>query len=159
MLLGTETADSAASEAAGVPVRGLSALVLLSNRPGRGVDWLYQRLGISQSGAVRLVDRLEASGLVRRERVPGRREVALYVTEAGQSRLSGALRAREAATERLLRPLSSKELERLTALLAKILAGEIRRRKEADIVCRLCNWEVCRPECPVDTAVVDDDAP
>jgi DNA-binding MarR family transcriptional regulator len=155
LLLGTDAADSAASEAADLPVRGLSALVLLRNRPGCNGDWLYRRLGISQSGAVRLIDRLEKLGLLRRERSRGRREVDLYVTPAGESRLRQGLEARETAIRALLEPLTEEEQRQLAALIVKALAGGTRRRADADIACRLCDWDVCKPGCPLDASVIE----
>ena len=155
LVLATDACDGAGSEATGLPVRGLSALVLLRNRPAANVDWLHRRLDITQSGAVRLVDRLESSGLLRREKSPGRRDVALYVTEAGEALLGRGLGARARAIEGLLEPLSAAERSRLAALIAKALAGGTRRRHEADVVCRLCDWDLCKPQCPVDASVIE----
>src|SRR5947209_4524154 len=84
------------------------------------------------AGAVRLAGRLEALGLLRRERTRGRKEVALYVTRAGRSRLRRGLEAREGAIRTLLEPLSAREREHLTALVGKVLGGRTRRRADAD---------------------------
>lgn len=148
--------DSAAVDATDLPVRALSALVLLRNRPGCNVDWLHRRLGITQSGAVRLVDRLADLGLLRREKLPGRREVALYVTDTGQARLCRGLRARETAIRALVRPLAQDEQRQLAALIAKALAAGTRQRHEADVACRLCDWDVCKPVCPLDVSVIEE---
>jgi DNA-binding MarR family transcriptional regulator len=133
----------------------VAALVLLANRPGSSMDWLSSRLGLTQSGAVRLVDRLVALGLLRREKHQGRKEVFLHVTADGEDRLRRGLEARGTAIRVLVEALSESEQEQLGALVGKALAGGARCRAEADVACRLCDWEACGPVCPVDTSVVE----
>ena len=152
-LLATDAMDAAQLEVAELPPRSLAALVLLRNRPASSVDWLSRRLGISQSGAVRLVDRLVALGLLRREKSPGRKVVALHVTANGDARLGEGLEARAAAMRALVKPLSADERKQLAGLVGKALAGGARRRDEADAACRLCDWDGCKPVCPVDASV------
>ena len=151
--------EEAAAAATQLPRRSLAALILLSNRPGSTSDWLSQRLGFTQSGAVRLVDRLAALELLRRERQPGRKEVFLHVTSAGEARLDQGLEAQAAAIRRLLEPLSASEQEQLSALVGKVLAGGVRRRDQADVDCRLCDWAVCKPVCPVESSIVEETTP
>lgn len=152
-MLVTDAMEEAALEATGLPGRGLAALVLLANRPGSSVDWLSRGLGFTQSGAVRLVDRLVTLGLLRRERHAGRKEVSLHVTADGEARLHLGLEARAAAVRTLLEPLSAGEQRQLGVLAGKVLAECARRRDEADVACRLCDWEACKPVCPVDASV------
>ncbi len=151
-----DLAERATVEASDLPERGLAALVLVRNRPGCGIDSLSRRLGLTQSGAVRLVDRLERLGLLARERTPGRRDVPLHLTRPGHARLRRGLTARAATLETLLSPLSPPEREQLIELLSKSLARGRRRREEADVACRLCDWDACRPDCPLDASVVDE---
>ena len=92
-------------------------------------------------------------GLVRREPRAGRREVGLHVTAAGARRLQIALRARADAVQALVAPLPPAERRQLAELTGKALRGGTRRRDEADIACRLCDWAVCAPACPVDASV------
>ncbi|HEX3830713.1 MAG TPA: MarR family winged helix-turn-helix transcriptional regulator [Solirubrobacteraceae bacterium] len=156
VVIASDLAESATAEASGLPERALAALVFVSNRPACGIDWLYRRLGVTQSGAVRLVDRLEDHGLLIRERTAGRREVALRLTAAGEACLSHGLRARAASLETLVAPLSPDEQTQLVKLIAKSLAHGRRRRDQADVACRLCEWDACTPDCPVDESVVPD---
>ena len=158
-LLVADAMGGAAVETTGLPGRSLAALVLLSNRPGSSVDWLSRRLGFTQSGAVRLVDRLADLGLLRRERQPGRKEVFLHVTAAGEARLGRGLAARATAIRALVQPLSPSEQEQLAALVGKVLTGGVRRRDEADVACRLCDWEVCKPVCPIEASIVEESTP
>jgi DNA-binding MarR family transcriptional regulator len=154
-LLVADAMEDASIEATQLPGRSLAALVLLRNRPGSSVDWLSRRLGFTQSGAVRLVDRMVAAGLLRREKQPGRKEVFLHVTAGGQARLRQGLEARARAIQALVEPLSAGEQTQLAALAGKVLAGGTRRRDEADVACRLCDWEACKPACPLDASVVE----
>ncbi len=156
VVIASDLAESATVEATGLPERALAALVLVSNRPACGIDWLYRRLGITQSGAVRLVDRLEDLGLLMREKTSGRREVALHLTGAGRTRLRQGLRARATRLEALVAPLSPGEQAQLVELIAKSLARGSRQREQADIACRLCDWDACTPDCPLDASVLHD---
>ena len=153
LLLGIDAADAAALKATDLPLRGFSALVLVRNRPSCTVNWLHRRLALTQSGAVRLVDRLEGLGLVGREKSSGRREVALSVTHAGETRLRKGLNARLNAMQELVEPLSEAEQRQLAALVGKMLAVGDRTQDETDAACRLCDWDVCKPTCPLDASV------
>ena len=57
--------------------------------PDPSIDLLRQVLGITHSGAVRLVDRLERAGHVRRVPGSGRRTTAIRLTAAGVGRPPG----------------------------------------------------------------------
>jgi MarR family transcriptional regulator, negative regulator of the multidrug operon emrRAB len=103
-----------------------------------------------------LVDRLAGSGLLLRERTPGRREVDLHLTDAGEALLRQGLRARSTALNALVASLTPKEQAQLVKLIAKSLAQGRRHREEADVACRLCDWDACKPVCPVDASVVDE---
>ena len=153
LLLGIDAADEAALDATDLPPRGFSALVLVRNRPSCSINWLHRRLALTQSGAVRLVDRLEALGLVRRQKTAGRREVALFVTDAGEARLRTGLDARLEAMEDLVEPLTKAEQRQLAALVDKMLAAGDRTQDETDAACRLCDWDVCKPSCPLDASL------
>jgi DNA-binding MarR family transcriptional regulator len=158
-LLVSDAMEEAAGEATQLPERSMAALVLLANRPGSSVDWLSRRLGLTQSGAVRLVDRLVILGLLRRDKHQGRKEVFLHVTSGGEDRLRRGLEARATAIRALVEALSEGEQEQLGALIGKALAGGSRRRDEADVACRLCDWEACKPVCPLDASVVEASVP
>ncbi len=153
LLLGVDAADEAALAATDLPPRGFSALVLIRNRPSCSINWLHRRLAFTQSGAVRLIDRLEALGLVAREKEAGRREVGLRITPQGEARLRDGLAARLEAMQELVDPLSATEQRQLAGLVRKMLGAGTRTRDEADAACRLCDWDVCKPTCPLDASV------
>src|SRR5215210_4379785 len=70
--------------AAGLNPSALAAVATVFNRPGTSIEALRSILGLSHPGCVRLVDRLCALGLARRERGEDARAVALFLTAKGK---------------------------------------------------------------------------
>lgn len=134
-----------------------SALVHLCAYPGASPGALRAVLGITDSGATRLVDRLVAAGLVERRTAGGDgRSIAVHPTEAGRAAADEALGRRRAALARALEPLDPAECARLETLLDKVVAGLADDRPGALVVCRLCDRDACctGPGCPLDHTVV-----
>lgn len=78
---------------AGFPLTWLDVLAQLYDAGGGGLRMqeLEQRSLFTRSGLTRLVDRIEAAGLVRREAVPGdRRGVRVVLTDEGRRRHDAA---------------------------------------------------------------------
>jgi DNA-binding MarR family transcriptional regulator len=148
--------------AAGLDGSGPAALVALDlYAEGEGVDTLARALGLSHSGAVRLVDQLVARGFLRRApSVRDRRAVALRLTAPGRRAAQRVAAARAGALEELLAPLSAGDRERLGELLGRVVAGQTHGREDARRVCRLCDADACgHPDrCPV-TRAADAAAP
>jgi DNA-binding MarR family transcriptional regulator len=111
---------------------------------------LWNRIGLTQSGTVRLIDRLERLGYVVRARRG--RVLELGLTTAGAELLETWNAARDQAGREVLDGLTPAERRRFNDLLATSLRRTARARSEADTTCRLCNWPVCT-ECPVDASV------
>jgi DNA-binding MarR family transcriptional regulator len=88
------------AEDLGIGVRDIAAITLVASHPEVPVDWLRARIGLSQPGTVRLLDRLSAAGLLRRSPREGR-TVHLAVTPAGQDLLARWTRQRDQAVHRL----------------------------------------------------------
>jgi DNA-binding MarR family transcriptional regulator len=77
------------SEREGFPLTWLDVLAQLYDAPGNGLRMqeLEERSLFTRSGLTRLVDRIEAAGLVQREPVPGdRRGVRVALTPEGRRR-------------------------------------------------------------------------
>jgi MarR family transcriptional repressor of emrRAB len=152
--LGLAVADrlAEAAESAG-GASSAEALVALNGRAaGASIDALAGIVGLSHSGAVRLVDRLARDGLVERRRAADQRSAALVLTPAGRRAARRILTRREAEMHSLLALLTDGEQDALTQVAERILAelgtapGAERR------VCRLCDLEACgrtRGRCPV----------
>jgi DNA-binding MarR family transcriptional regulator len=121
---------------------------------GATVDRLSRVLGLTHSGAVRLVDRLAADGLVERRPGSDGRSRAVFVTEAGSAAARVAQAGRFEAMERVLEPLSGSEREVLTGLLERMLGAMTTDHESAGHICRLCDAHVCgHPDrCPVTLA-------
>jgi DNA-binding MarR family transcriptional regulator len=140
-----EAGERASPHGASAPA-ALAALHGLAG--GESIDTLRRIVGLTHSGAVRLVDRLAAAGLVvRRVGVDGR-SVSLRLTPEGRRAARRVLAQREAAIEQVLAPMSAGERATLARLHERLLghlaAGPESRRK----VCRLCDVEACGADCP-----------
>lgn len=127
-----------------------AALVSLSGtRAGAPIDGIASVCGLSHSGAVRLIDRLEADGLVERRRGADQRSAAVYLMPAGRRMARRVLAERAAAMHSLLALLTADQqagiVRAAEAALAQLAADEGR-------VCRLCDLEACgrsSGRCPV----------
>jgi MarR family transcriptional repressor of emrRAB len=128
-----------------------TALVTIGAYPDRTIERLRAPLGLSQPGAVRLVERLAGAGWVTRAGARGRRGFELRLTEAGQAVVDELLARRRAVLAELLEPLSEAESRRLEGLLEKLLAARTRERADLERLCRLCERRACE-RCPVAAA-------
>jgi MarR family transcriptional repressor of emrRAB len=131
---------------------------------GASMDQLRQATGLSSSGAVRLVDRLEVAGYV--ERGPGAdaRSVALDLTPSGRKASERVQVARAEAVQRALADLNTAERRQLARLVDRILSSITEQRLEdrdqgeppvGGWLCRLCDFTACgRADgaCPAATA-------
>jgi DNA-binding MarR family transcriptional regulator len=132
-----------------------AALVTLSNHPGHSIDSLSKTLGLTHSGAVRLVDRLQASALVLREPGGPGRTLALRLTGQGEAAALGVLGRRQAVIEQVLTGLDEQDVATLEGVVARLLAALTSDRQSAQRICRLCDEALCERHaaCPVDEAV------
>lgn len=149
----TAEAIAAATRHAPSAAAALSALQqLLGRRLPPTVDVLGRVLGITSSGAVRLVDRLQAAGLVTRAAGRDGRETHVLLTPAGRRTAARVTSARAAVTTAAIAPLTDRERATLDRLLGKVLAGMVRAPGATRWTCRLCDTAACGREtgsCPV----------
>jgi len=138
-----------------VDARELAALTLAAEHEGCTADWLRQRVGLTQSGTVRLVDRLTARGLLERLPVPGR-NVPLRLTAVGAELLAAWAEARDRAVDELLTGLAARQRDQLVGTIRTALEGTPRDRRTADATCGSCTWPACGTDCPVDLSVADE---
>jgi DNA-binding MarR family transcriptional regulator len=87
-------------------LRELAALTLVASHDGCPMDWLRARVGLTQSGMVRLVDRLASQDLLRWG-VSAGRGVPLHVTGRGQQRLERWHQVRDEVVEDLFTGVSA----------------------------------------------------
>jgi DNA-binding MarR family transcriptional regulator len=140
-----EAGDAASPHGASVPA-ALAALHGLTG--GQSIDALRRVVGLTHSGAVRLVDRLAAAGLVERRVGADGRAVALQLTPEGRRAARRVLARREAAIEGVLAPLTATERSTLAALHERLLQTLTDGQEERRRVCRLCDVEACGRDCP-----------
>lgn len=127
------------------------ALVLLLHAQMLRSDVLSRQLGLAQSSTVRLVDRLERGGLVRRAVGTDRRTVLVSLTARGQRAAENILTARQAVLRDLVARLSDGERSALHGIAAKLLASLTVDVASGEHNCRLCDEDACvLAECPVE---------
>lgn len=141
----TDQASDAVTQAAGrseSAAAALSALLHFLDRPS--VDLLRQVLGLTSSGTVRLLDRLEESGYV--ERGPGAdgRSASVSLTEQGSLAAHQVSDARATVLQTALAVLSPAEREVFGQLAGKVLVGMMRGPGAVRWICRLCDTGACR---------------
>jgi DNA-binding MarR family transcriptional regulator len=135
---------AAAAHAAGQSVSGataLSALAHFLHRPS--LDRLHSVLGLTSSGAVRLVDRLEADGFVTRSAGPDGRTRSVVLTARGRRVAERVAAARAAVLQPLVDDLSSAEQETLRDLLSRMMAKVVAAKEGGAWICRLCDIGAC----------------
>lgn len=128
----------------------LSALHHFLDRPS--IDLLAKVLGLTHSGAVRLVDRLAAAGLVTREAGGDSRTAAVAMTADGEELARVVTDARARVLQDALAALSLEDCDALDALLGAVLAGLVREPGATRWICRLCDTDACgrsTGQCPV----------
>jgi DNA-binding MarR family transcriptional regulator len=148
--------------ATGLAGSGPAALLALDEfLVGANVRRIADVLGITHSGAARLVAQLDADGLV--ARVPGddRRNVEVRLTGEGRRRARRARAARTAVARGMLADLHDADAEQLERILHALIAAGVRARMRTRAAgnaaawwCRTCDFAACgRPEgrCPAAT--------
>jgi DNA-binding MarR family transcriptional regulator len=101
-----------------------AALMLTSVRGRASPNQLTAELGTDTAGMTRLVDRLEAKGLVRRARHPDdRRSVVIELTADGRALLPKLPPVFGRVTSRLLEGFSADEITVLTGMLQRMQAN------------------------------------
>jgi DNA-binding MarR family transcriptional regulator len=131
----------------------MAALLTLSYFPGTTVGELGEVLGLTGSGAVKLLDRLDADGFTKRYSGNGR-QVIVRLTDRGRRQAQRLQHDRLNALERLLRPLTADERRQLSRLVSKLLRHAELPEDRARTVCRLCDHRRCDGDaCPIGSAL------
>ena len=153
----SDRASAAVADAAGrseSAAAALSALLYFLDRPS--VDLLRRVLGLTSSGTVRLLDRLEEAGFVQRGPGPDGRSTSVSLTAPGRRAAERVAAARAGVLDDALTVLSPDERRELEDLISKVLAGFVRGPGAVRWMCRLCDTHACgraEDRCPVATAV------
>ncbi|MBK6441778.1 MAG: MarR family transcriptional regulator [Actinomycetales bacterium] len=138
-------------------VSARDALTLLSWRGRTPAPAIEEALGLSQSACVRLLDRLQAAGLIARDREPRDRRVWVTVTPEGEHAARRIIAATSGTVEALVSralPDASRLIPALEVLdlIAMAAAGDA---VDPSRFCRACDPTACLAEgqaCPSDRA-------
>jgi MarR family transcriptional regulator, negative regulator of the multidrug operon emrRAB len=149
----TDLLLAGATRAAGVSASGAAALVVLNASPGLSVTELGRRVGLSQPAAARMIDGLEADGLVERRQGQGR-WVSVRLTRGGRQAARRLLASRAAPLMDMVAALDEPDQEALADLLAKLLTRLYPEVGSSELLCRLCDRAACTADatCPVGAA-------
>ncbi len=156
---------AAVAESTALSATGAAALISLAEfLDGQNVGRLSEVLGLSHSGAVRLVAQLETRGLVRRGPGQDRRQVSVVLTDDGRRLAEQAATARMGVVADAVSGLGEEDLRTLEHLVASLIESRTseRRRRRAEEGwagawwCRMCDFEACErasgrcPAAPID---------
>lgn len=144
--------NAAAARAAGQAGQAPAALVELAGHPGLSVDGLRRRLKLTHPAVVRLLDRLDERGLIRRRRGGAdARVTSITLTGQGQAVATEITAARGAVLEKALLGMTDDQQQHLEQLLETLLAEWPRTLDHSCQICRLCDISACPADrCPVE---------
>lgn len=144
--------DTAFDEACAVGDSAPAAMILIHENPDTRIEGMARYLGLSHSGTVRLVDRLEQRGWVAREACEDKRAVVLVLTEPGEQVAARLQSGRQGSLARALAGIDPAERETLERLVSRMLVNLVPDKEAADHTCRYCDGAACeqREGCPLD---------
>ena len=140
--------------ARGLSLNGSAALFAVSRHPGLQFLELQLATGITHSACVRILDKLEREGLVRRRTDPSdARATRLEITPEGNARARAITSARQGFMLALAKRIPPYWLPRMVRVLELLLSVMTPDARSALRACRHCNWGVCGIDpgapCPV----------
>jgi DNA-binding MarR family transcriptional regulator len=156
----TEQAVVAATGQSVTAAAALSALSEFLDRPT--LDQIRRVLGLTPSGAVRLIDRLAEAGLVTRGPGADGRTRSVILTDAGRRAAEAGAAARMAYLRGSLATLTATERETLDHLLGRVMAAVVDRKDGGAWICRQCDLTACERasgRCPAMNAATAKYAP
>lgn len=143
LVITDQTAESVAA-AAGQSVSAAAALSALHHFLDRPtLDQVRKVLGLTPSGAVRLVDRLAEAGLVTRGAGGDGRSRSVVLTEAGERAAERITAARAALLTGALEGLSPAERQTMHSLMGRVMANIVAGKEGGAWICRLCDLDAC----------------
>ncbi len=143
-------------DASGQGATAAAALATVLAFPDRSIDHLRKIVGLSAAGTTRLVDKLQADGLIeRRANLDDGRSRAVLLTLAGAESAGAILTARQSVFSRALAVLTARQQEQLAEMLDAMLTALTPDRATCELTCRLCDIAACPQDiCPVELAAL-----
>ncbi len=166
-----QESTTALENASGLSGGAAVALLALDEFLGDAhVGRLADVLGVTHSGAVRLVSQMAAKGLAERRPGEDRRRVEIRLTAAGRRRAAAARAARDAVIRQSIAPLDTSEAATLetflTTLVETRVAARMEQRRRGKPVaawwCRTCDFTACgraQGRCPAEAAAGSETSP
>jgi DNA-binding MarR family transcriptional regulator len=115
-----------------VPPAQIRALLIIDRAGSLNLSRLAEALGASASSASRLCDRIQAAGLLTRDRAAAsRREIVLFPTESGRRLADWVRGRRRAALGDVLQAMSPDGREALAQGLRELAASAVARSRRA----------------------------
>ncbi len=106
-------------------IKHFGALSVIADEGPLSQQQLGERMQVDRTTMVAVIDELERTGMVTRQRNPSdRRAYALEATAAGREWSEHALVKLLEVQDELLSPLDAREREQLTELLQRLLVGQ-----------------------------------
>lgn len=149
----TDAAVADVAAQADLDTTSATALVAMLDLARSGsVQRLSRLVGISHSGAVRMVNRLADAGFVERRAGPDGRTITVALTRRGHNVARRLREARHAAVVAALSSLSDRERRQLTGICERLVAGLTTSRLGAraegrpptgGALCRMCDPVAC----------------
>jgi DNA-binding MarR family transcriptional regulator len=151
--------EQASAIDAGTPTRGDSGAAALSALDqfldGPSVSRVRDVLGLTHSGAVRLLDRLASSGLIAREPGPDGRTRSVRLTPRGRRTARRAAERRGEYLGGVLEGLTAAEVTELHRLLSRVMDRVVDHKDGGAWICRRCDLGACgraQGRCPAANA-------
>jgi DNA-binding MarR family transcriptional regulator len=150
-----EEGQAAMERASGLTGSGTAALLALDEFLGDAhVGRLAEVLGLTHSGAVRLVTLLERDELAVRRAGADRRRVEVRLTRTGRERARAARAARDAVVHQAVTGLDPEQAAELETLLDRVVQTRVEQRVEQRVErrqagegaawwCRTCDFAAC----------------
>lgn len=128
-----------------------AALVILLQWPPRSIGNLSKVLRRSHSATVRLVEELEAEGLVSKQPGADRRSIVVNLTNTGRREATGVLATRGSVLGDIVAELTPADQLGLSRVLEKMLVALTADRETCDHICRFCQLAACpQDRCPAE---------
>jgi DNA-binding MarR family transcriptional regulator len=144
---------AAIADASELAVGDAASLNAVGQSPGCSVSAVATVTGLSHAGAVRVVDRLERMGLVRRGPGVDGRTVGLHLSAAGGRRWRRQTAARAELLDRLFASIDPSVRLHVRTAVETMLAELTVDTEQGERLCRLCDEASCpQDECPVTIA-------
>lgn len=138
--LATAVNDAAFAETGDLSESAVAALIAIRTREPIAIQHVASIVGLTHSATVRLIDRLEKSWLVRRQRRRGR-EVLVETTSRGKRRVRDLQAKRHEAIDALVGDISDRDRQVLSRFIDKVLAAAMENGARPERLCRFCDGD------------------